>query len=137
MEDGGQVKPAVEAPLELREVAGKMLSAHPPVHADHIPFQIAQDGVDPLECRVLCAAPATGHGHHLVVADDLPDGLEGGYSLREHGGRLRQAPLGPGSDRLAPEVLHDRDLDVEHPALIKVPLYTRTTKPTPLQARAF
>lgn len=82
--DDLQVEAVVEVPLELSEVAGKVLGAHPAACVEEVAFQVSEDRVDPLEGWMPGAAPSALHLHRLVARDDFSDGIEAGHAVREH-----------------------------------------------------
>ena len=114
MKDGRKVETAVEAPLELREVAGEMLLAHPAADTYQASLQVAQDGVHPGEGRVLGGTPASGHDLPVVLLHDCPETPEPGHAVRQDVGSLCEAALRPSLHGPAFEVPNLGQLHVDH-----------------------
>lgn len=90
MQDGAHVEPAIEAVLELGEVAvGVLGKTEGMVGPADRGLQVAQQRVDGLELRQLHARPATAGDDALVGGADQGSGAEAPQSIGEHGGRSR------------------------------------------------
>ena len=119
LKDRGKVEAAVEAPLELREVAGEMPCAHPAADAEQTAFQVAENRVHPRESRVLGVPPAAGQDLDLVMLQDRAEAQESCHPIRQDVGGLGDGTPGPTPDRPALEVHQLGELQVEHLAPIE------------------
>src|ERR1700674_5691484 len=95
-----EIEATVEAISEGGEVSSRILSeVERMVTAGEAGFEVAQDGVDPLELGQLFRL-APGDNGGLVHATGFGDGAETGQPIREHRTSRCDVSLGPLCDRL-------------------------------------
>src|SRR5512144_2051929 len=119
-EHGGEVVAAVEAVLELGQIARDVLVADRAIGADDRRLDVAQRGIDPLEggCQHRFAAGAGAD--RLMRAAGRGDAAEARQSIANDGAGGIQAALGQGFDLRAPEAPHPAQFEAHRPALAVV-----------------
>ena len=110
-----QLEAAIVAPLEGREITGRMLLIAGAQRARDRTLDVAQAGVHPLEVLALGASAAGD-------LDDVPhvgldEGIEAGQAIAQHTRSRRDAGLGVVPDRLLREAGDDAHVGVERPSL--------------------
>jgi len=95
---GGQVKAAIEAIAELPQVARQMLAAEVMVGALQAVFDVAEDGVEPLELRDGHAAIAATGDDGLVLEAGAGDARKAGEAIGQHDGVGVEVALGEALD---------------------------------------
>ena len=95
---GGQVKAAMEAIAELPQVARQRLAAEVMVGALQAVFDVAEDGVEPLELRDGHAAIAATGDEGLVLESGMGDARKAGEAIGQHAGVGVAVALGEALD---------------------------------------